>query len=102
MCLLRLPMRTDYPSILQALTLGVANDCFAIQRLKVLGDYLFIYQMYFSSSQLTTGVFLYYKCLELKGFTMHEGDLTKKRSKIVRNWYLFKVAENDLANKILL
>ena len=72
--------------ILTAVTLRAANDVFDMERLEILGDSFLKYY---------TGVFLYYKLLELERediVTSEEGDLTSKRSLIVGNKNLFKVA----------
>ena len=80
-------------NLLQALTLRAANDCFDMERLEVLGDaYL----------KFSTGIFLYYKSLELGADRVDEGELTTKRSKVVGNRNLFKIAQNiQLHQKIV-
>jgi dsRNA-specific ribonuclease len=86
----------DIPSagnILQALTLRAANDCFDMERLEVLGD-VFL--------KFSSGIFLYYKSIEQGAVSADEGDLTTKRSRVVGNKNLFKIAEsNHLHHKIV-
>ena len=71
--------------ILHAVTLKGANDEFDMERREILGDCFLKYY---------TGVFLYYKLLENDVINTEEGDLTSKRSRIVGNKNLCKIAQN--------
>jgi len=83
------PENVDYQvsagNILEAVTLKGANDNFDMERLEVLGD---VFLKYY------TGVFLYNKLLDKIVVNTEEGDLTSKRSKVVGNKNLCKIAMN--------
>ena len=82
--------------VLKALTLKAANDLFNMERLEILGDSFLKYY---------TGVFLYYKLLEREREDLvnsEEGHLTSKRSKIVGNRNLYKVAEQLKLEKFVI
>ena len=96
--LLKFQESTTLPSmgsILKALTLRAANDCFDMERLETLGD-VFL--------KFSTAMFLYYKSVDLEqsGVRADEGDLTTKRSKVVSNKNLFQIGKSiDLHNKMV-
>ena len=83
-------------NILTAVTLKAANDIFDMERLEIVGDSFLKYY---------TGLFLYYKLLELERgdiVNSEEGDLSKKRSKIVGNKNLFKVGQDLQLDRIVI
>ena len=80
--------RYQAPSIgdvVQAVTLKAANDQFDMERLEILGDCFLKYY---------TGIFLYYKLLEQETVNTEEGDLSSKRSRVVGNKNLCKIAQS--------